>query len=182
MRGFRRTRHEDLVAWANADGVYRLPAGLVGPWRIPTDAKDLLIGVGLPRFNSLFVPDPQQGSDPAAGSLYILGREEVHPHAVPTQSLDCGCGYFGMDGPTGKVWQVSPDGTGGGRTLVNSSLPLFIYFLNKLGAAARRYQDKREDDMMSRYEQVIARLKKWDPPAMEHPDSFWRDSFDRPWG
>jgi hypothetical protein len=180
-RLMRLPQYADLVAWAGEDGVERLSVATMRPWRVSVETQTILSEVGLPRFGSLFVPDPQADAQPLMDSMYLIGREQLHDHVASDNRSECECGRFGILERTGEVWEISPEESDT-PLLVNSSLAQFVIFLNRLGAAKERYKNLRDVEMIPRFDKVIERLGKWDQAALSHPASFWQMTFDRAWG
>ncbi|BAL91262.1 hypothetical protein AMIS_60420 [Actinoplanes missouriensis 431] len=169
----------DLEGWAGVGNVLRLTPATVARWRVPEQARTLLVDVGLPRLDTRFIPDPQHGDEPALPTMYVIGREQITPNHV--HEAGCTeCGYFGLREGSGEVvyrW-LRHDGD----LLVNSSLQHFLYFLHKQGAASVRYEGVNEEKMMRLYERVVARLEARDPLALGDESSFWKARFSRLWG
>jgi hypothetical protein len=170
-----------MARWSDGGPVEPLDHATVRSWRVGGEARALLSEVGLPEFGSFFIPCPQAAEEPLLGPYYILGRESVdqHPHSPPID-ISCGCGYFGVSAVDGGVWQLFPDGE---KLPVNSNLPLFYYFLNKVGGAWPRLEsDLPERIAVRRAEAMMRRIVHRDPILTSGVDSFWRYIFMRPWG
>jgi hypothetical protein len=175
------TWRAEMASWSNDGVVEELDYTITNSWQLDASTQFLLSAVGLPSWGSLFVRDPQGPGEPRLSPYYVIGRETVeqHSHGSPID-VNCGCGYFGVSEDDGSVWQVFP---GHAKIPVNSNLPLFYYFLNKVcGAWPRQDDDLPERAAVRRAEGVMRRLVQRDPILASGVESFWGYLFARPWG
>jgi hypothetical protein len=171
----------EMAHWSTDGLVEPLKDSTVSSWHVSAESRVLLSEVGLPAFGSIFTRWPQDLREPLAPPFYILGRETVeeHPHML-SMDASCGCGYFGVSAADGTVSQLFPRGE---ILPVNSSLPLFYYFLHKVGGAWPRPDSEVSERIAARRaEAVMRRLTKRDPILTSGIDSFWGYLFARPWG
>jgi hypothetical protein len=171
----------EMARWSTDRLVEPLNDAIVSRWQVSAESRVLLSEVGLPAFGSIFVRCPQDSEEPLFPPYYILGMEAVgqHPHILSTDAA-CGCGYFGVSAADGTVSQLFPDGE---ILPVNSSLPLFYYFLHKVGGSWPRSDSEIPERIgVRRTEAVMRRLVKRDPILTSGVTSFWGYLFERPWG
>lgn len=175
----------EMARWSTDGLVEPLNEATVSNWQVSAESRILLSEVGLPAFGSIsgsiFTRCPQDSAEPLVPPYYILGLEAVgeHPHTL-SEDAACGCGYFGVSAVDGSVAQLFPDGQ---ILAVNSNLPLFYYFLHKVGGAWPRSDSEIPERIaLRRAEAVMRRLVKRDPVLTSGVDSFWGYLFERPWG
>jgi hypothetical protein len=176
--------HADLTAWAGAENVHRATPSAVAEWDVPTDARHVLMHVGIP-ITEQVVTDVAYQTGPApqlaaadGQSFYQLTRTD-QPAAPNIWHA------FGIKPITGEVFYIVP---GEGPRFTNTSVQLWIQSLHHFGSHLSRSQalqhwddsEQAEEAALTELRALADDLSKIDPAAFAGYEDFtWPALLDR---